>query len=389
MQSAFIATPAAAATLTRASVATKQDGSQVAVNAPRYELGRAGLAIMIEEGTTNLVSYPTDLSNAVWTKSNGSVSQEGAWWRFTESTATASHNVRRDLNIPCAENTQYTWSVRVKKGDHRYVRLRAATNIGFLIDVVADLNSGTLVTPAAGKSITALGDGSYRVTVLGTTPAGATTTYLGLIHRDDANSANEVYTGNGTSYTYFAEPQIEAKPYVTSFIDGSRVADILYVPTAGLVSPAQGTIAIWVYVNDLVKRQGGTVLTRIFDALRLDGQPGLRLVHDNDNLNWVLDTFDDAGAGTSVGTSSSATANGWHHFAVTWSAAQLSLYLDGTLGNSAANPKLPGAFADKLRLGHASDTGVSGSQLNSLLQGLRIYSRALTAAEVLAAYQGG
>ena len=42
------------ATFARASVAHKQDGSQVASGVPRYEAGQNGQAIMVEEGTTNL-----------------------------------------------------------------------------------------------------------------------------------------------------------------------------------------------------------------------------------------------------------------------------------------------------------------------------------------------
>lgn len=43
-------------TFTRASVAYKQDGSQVASGVPRYEDGKFGQGIMVEEGTTNLLT---------------------------------------------------------------------------------------------------------------------------------------------------------------------------------------------------------------------------------------------------------------------------------------------------------------------------------------------
>ncbi|SHL06496.1 hypothetical protein SAMN02745123_04048, partial [Desulforamulus aeronauticus DSM 10349] len=44
------------ATFSRSSVAYEQDGSQVAVNQPRYEAGKFGQALMVEEGTTNLLT---------------------------------------------------------------------------------------------------------------------------------------------------------------------------------------------------------------------------------------------------------------------------------------------------------------------------------------------
>ena len=55
-------------TFTRNSIAYKSDGSQVAANQPRFEQGRFGKAIMVEEGTTNLI--PTNLAlsfSSAWT----------------------------------------------------------------------------------------------------------------------------------------------------------------------------------------------------------------------------------------------------------------------------------------------------------------------------------
>jgi len=56
-------------TFTRNSIAYKSDGSQVAVNVPRFEAGKFGQGIMIEEGTTNL--FPTNLAlsfSSAWTR---------------------------------------------------------------------------------------------------------------------------------------------------------------------------------------------------------------------------------------------------------------------------------------------------------------------------------
>ena len=53
------------ATFIRSSTAYKQDGTQVANNIPRYEDGKFGQALMIEEATTNLIgnpSFETDIS---------------------------------------------------------------------------------------------------------------------------------------------------------------------------------------------------------------------------------------------------------------------------------------------------------------------------------------
>ncbi|MEN6349341.1 MAG: glycine-rich domain-containing protein [Syntrophomonas sp.] len=56
-----------APTFSRASVAYKQDGTQVASGNPRYETGRFGNGIMIEEGTTNLFpSAKSESFDSAW-----------------------------------------------------------------------------------------------------------------------------------------------------------------------------------------------------------------------------------------------------------------------------------------------------------------------------------
>lgn len=42
--------------------------------------------------------------------------------------------------------------------------------------------------------------------------------------------------------TYFSSPQVEWKPYATTFTDGTRADEEVIIPTAGLLSPEQGTI---------------------------------------------------------------------------------------------------------------------------------------------------
>ena len=52
-------------TFARPSVAYKLDGTQVAANVPRFEAGKFGKAVMVEEGTTNLAHDPNS-DNAWW-----------------------------------------------------------------------------------------------------------------------------------------------------------------------------------------------------------------------------------------------------------------------------------------------------------------------------------
>lgn len=55
-------------TFTRSSAAYKQDGTQVAANAPRYESGKYNQAVTIEEGTTNLLNSQGGGASTDWSK---------------------------------------------------------------------------------------------------------------------------------------------------------------------------------------------------------------------------------------------------------------------------------------------------------------------------------
>ena len=69
--------PGPTAIFARSTPAYKQDGSQVAAGVPRHETGKYGQAIMVEEGTINLLTYSEQFSNAAWTKVAGTVDASG------------------------------------------------------------------------------------------------------------------------------------------------------------------------------------------------------------------------------------------------------------------------------------------------------------------------
>lgn len=260
------------------------------------DMGYTGDAILLEEGTENLCSFPEDLANAVWTKGNGSVAADaGGWWKFTENTLLGDHRIFRNNNIPCQENETYTWSIRVKKGTKRYVRFRAATNIGFLGDAVADLDLGVLAVTGSDKQMIPLPDGSFVIAVVRTTQPGASVLWHGLIHRTDDNSG-DTYTGNGTDHTYLMWPQVEAKPYATAFVNGTR-PDRYGVDPATIRSGKAETIFNNVYLS-LMLRKGsffaapdfGSRLHLLHRAKNTARTELLAREYCREALQWLLDT---------------------------------------------------------------------------------------------------
>ena len=72
------------ATFTRPTPAYLSDGTQVAANAPRFEQGKFGKAVMVEEGTTNLVV-------------NGSIENNLSYWYATNDISAGDNGVVRRI----------------------------------------------------------------------------------------------------------------------------------------------------------------------------------------------------------------------------------------------------------------------------------------------------
>jgi len=75
--------------------------------------------------------------------------------------------------------------------------------------------------------------------------------------------------------------QLEAKPYATSWTDGTRQPEILKIPT-NIVTPTVGTVSVWVNVNDASKRQNVYIYPTIFSADVAGSGKAIWLYHRSD-----------------------------------------------------------------------------------------------------------
>ena len=84
-----------------------------------------------------------------------------------------------------------------------------------------------------------------------------------------------------------------------------------------------------------------------------------------------------------------ACDNKWHHAALTYDAAKLSVFMDGALATSVnVKIELPPAGASTLRIGWSGNLSINaGSLFTGALSELRIYARSLAASEVVALSQ--
>lgn len=144
---------------------------------------------------------------------------------------------------------------------------------------------------------------------------------------------------------------------------------------AGDLAPPTLTFALWERAGDL----------RVQSIV---GKP-IRGATENDN---TFEVFTQGGSEVTVlasdGTIDLTPDLGpWHHVAGVFEAGTLIAYLDGqAVGTSPALPPLPYA-ADEIRIGCDLDASVERARCFGAIDEVRLYDRALTAAEIAALAQ--
>ena len=334
-------------TFTRNSIAYKSDGSQVAANQPRFEQGQFGKAIMMEEGTTNL--FPLAKSVVV---SGGSDPYE--FWVTSGLVQGGTYTLRALIKAEVNDGT-----------------------VGSRMCIMFNYSDGTSEEYSTGQFPK---DGIEREYVL-TRTADATKTLTSisgwiLDHSDH---------GTG-KYQSARNIQLEAKPYATSFIDGTRAAETPTIPTAGVLNPQEGTVEFTVIPQTPHVNPGGDPWFNDFTW----GSPGtngflIRRGVDTRAVNCFQVEIYGTPAGT-VKLNYDATFQQGTPYAIAfrWSALGCAFFVDG-VKRAETTYLFAAPSATEAQIGYRP----YHRQGNALYDDLRISSRARTDEEIAAAYASG
>jgi hypothetical protein len=339
---------------------------------PRFARLDGMPGVLVEEGATNLTPYsdPTDITKfsprGDVTRASGIAPFLAGGAEFIDNATTRFAYQAHNTLTP---NTQYAFSFFIRMTDGG-VPLKATD---------FTLMFASLAVPSDAIKVVSLGDGLYRVEAVLTTLATLNGYNCGVVK----------YPGQSVRGFKVSGYQVEQKAFVTSYqpTNGAPVArspEVLTLPTAGILSPAQGYIRMWVYVNALVKRTSGAA--RLFRVNRADGGYAFTVNHSTSGF-WFLTSFDDTNATTGApGYPDANTPEGWHLFEAKWNAANLRLMVDGVVGGAAINPKLPTALHSLWHIGSANGTSEFA---NTYFGATQCGSNYPTDAESLAAYNAG
>lgn len=236
----------AAFSFSRASSATDIiDGTLTVFTTDQPRISVAN-GLLIEEAGTNLVG------NGIGSMAGGAVTSGQtdplggtSAYKYVANTTTGAHAAQATFAISPVGSTAHTISCFVKYVNVQFVQLlmpggHGATNCYANFDIV----NGTVTAQGAGSlgaQITPLSGGWYRIAMTYTTVASPTSNAPIIIAalQTGTNLRYPSFTGAGTEEFWVFGPQVEQRPFLTSYIvttsgAASRAADVCTAALANL-----------------------------------------------------------------------------------------------------------------------------------------------------------
>jgi hypothetical protein len=343
-----------------------------------YSGGASCPALKLEPQRTNAQTFSEDLTQGsafgtgstsisanVTTSPDGYTNAD----KVVEDATTARHEV---YGKSLAFSGTSSVSFFAKAAERRYLSAFVAGNPA-LGGATFDLQTGTITETSGGTTakIEDYTNGWYRCSF---TTTSTTTTTLYLCLRTNGGAPNvETYAGDGTSGLYIWGVQTEiSASYPSSYINTlstavTRVGDDSYtasLQSASLIGATAGTFFIeTTKTDDLVWVNQRIFLTStLVRSLLLDTSAG----------QIRLRTWDASSVGTSITTS--GLPNGPVKYLVKWDGTNVSVFANGALVGSSAQPSFAYTTYSSLE---------SPSYSNNTLKQLLFFPTALTDAECI------
>ena len=354
----------------RASSATvvNQSGliETVGSGEPRIDfLGNTKGALLLEPTRTNLITQSESFDNAYWTKSGASVvsgfaSPDGTSnaFKLVEDTNNSSHSLQSSF-VSGASGAD-TFSIFAKSDGRFNFSIVEDAYTG--INVIVNLQDGTITTTGQQANIISLKNGWYRIDVTRADNSSPSRWLISLL--DSSNNAS--FQGNGTSGIYIYGAQVEQGSYATSYIptSGSAVTRVQDVSLQGgfqsknIFGSTQGSAVFELKWDEL---------NYIFD-FNVGGVEVIRMYNDN-NTEWRIR---DTTTSTWYYTGFNITQNQMTKIAFKWIGTEIVAFQNGV--KSSTNGLI------------GSNTSVESITTNKLnnTSNMQFYNTALTDQELIA-----
>ncbi len=363
-------------TFTRSTTGTYYNSSGVlstaAIDAPRFDYNPSTLAplgLLIEQSSTNLLTYSQTIDTTNWTAYNAgngtttidTISPDGTTSASTinDTSVLGYYGVNKSLSI--STSTNYTFSCYVKQG---------TSTSGFsvwLIGSAGAIFQNTIawtagVPTATGWTATSVGNGYYRISYSfnSSTSTSLTVYLLGAIQN---------ITATGSTIYYGA--QLEALAFATSYIPTTsaqvtRAADNASMTGTNFSSWYNTAQSTW--FSQSISKYG-------LGINRVIGTP----------TSYKAPIVIDVGRGemydstTIVRTANSVTANAVAKIATTWDGTTGQVSLNG--GTVASGSQSTG-YANITGIGIGYNSSANDGYLNGWIAKISYYPQALTSSQI-------
>jgi len=344
-------------------------------NQPRVEYDAQGnrLGLLVEEARTNLETYSENFST--WSKSNATVTGDVIAAPDGNSTAdklsaTASGALIRFISGHTAASVESAFSFFIKAGEVTQVLINLSASGPYIFfDTVTQSFSGSSGTISG--SYKAVGNGWYRVTVVGTAAASGN---VGIwLAAGDSYNPN-LNAGDGV---YIWGAQLETGTFPTS-----------YIPTSGATATRSADVAS-IGVGAFGYNKGAGTVLMTLDSAQTANFPGAVAFNGNSGADrwylysssgtWAARQFID-NVGTGTINLSAVEASAETKLALALKGSSASAVKDGgSVVNNATFPIPP--LIDEMEIGDGPG-GVT--QLNGHISSIAYYPRRLTDAQIKA-----
>jgi hypothetical protein len=354
-------------TFTRTSNATMQNGTNVTANVTRYETGQYGQAVMIEEGTSNLLTanqsdVETDTTGFVVNATGTTLTKDTTeHWQGSASLKSAcdgAYNGQGWYTNPLTSvsaSLTYTVSIWVKGSGNLTLYLYEYTAASAFVDV-AILNF-TATSAWARHSVTRIFGAS------------------------GVNARIALVTNGAQAITFYADGlQLEAKSYATSWIQGgtTRAAETLTIPTADVWNDDEWSVELF-YTPKI-----DTATYRTLFIVYINANNFCQVV-----VNTSGKLYAEVRSGGTLYTRTDTVAlsiDQTYRIAVTGNGSVLRLFKNGVqVGSDLPYVKMVGSIPAIAYIGNFNNT----LHVDGLIDDLRISNIARTDVEILANYNSG
>ena len=336
-----------------------------------------------------------DLTAASWGKTEVTVTSSSGsapdgsnttLFNVVPSTNSAAHELLTSP-ISITNGSKYAFSFIAKANGYNYLKVRMPdAQFGTDTWIVVNLTNGAIESTSGSPLRTlvkSLGNGFYHIQIADTAIADGTGIQFSIGVYNDA--ACTTFAGDGTKGMYIWRPQVEAKAFATTFVNGTRNYDKLALPiTNDILHPEHGSVAIRFYVPE-----GGLVGSGISNAkilLNIGAYVSdwyrICLYYDTLNSRFTM-ILNGASPNSMTLVANKVLSTGWHTAVIKWNkiSSTAEIFCDGVklVQSIISNEYFISSWI--YPYAHVGDYGDGSGSANTYHDFVAFWNRTLTDAE--------